>query len=75
MVVDVRSEKAVLDRLRCGHLLQLRILNPLCFYIQSLSSGGGLSESSLDIIGGAMAIDSLCATIPAGILAERNGLR
>lgn len=37
--------------------------------------GTGLNESSLGVIGSAMAVGSLCGTIPAGMMAERKGLR
>ncbi len=37
--------------------------------------GSHLNERSLGIIGSAMAVGSLCGTIPAGILAQRKGLR
>ena len=37
--------------------------------------GFGLDERSLGIIGSAMAVGTLCGTIPAGIAAQRFGLR
>ena len=37
--------------------------------------GIGLNERSLGLIGSLMAVGSICGTLPAGILAERLGLR
>jgi MFS family permease len=37
--------------------------------------GFGLTERSLGLIGSLMAVGSICGTIPAGVLAERVGLR